>query len=160
MTMFTRTRANSLCTSLLRQCATHPYTALIDYLRTTLHSFVNNYQAVMWRLRECSLNDEQLGIAVGLSGNAIRNRRTKPDLWKLSDVERLATHFTLPVTVCVQLHHVLHELPAYLRNLSPEERRRLERQLLFKVPQLESYNHSDWPVRYLLKMHQGLLNTA
>ena len=79
------------------------HTILIDYLRTTLHSFVNNYQAVMWRLRECSLNDEQLGIAVGLSGNAIRNRRTKPDLWKLSDVERLATHFTLPVTACIQL---------------------------------------------------------
>lgn len=112
----------------------------------------------MWRLRECSLNDEQLGIAVGLSGNAIRNRRTKPDLWKLSDVERLAIHFTLPATACIQLHQVLHELPDSLKNLAPEERRRIERQLLFKITQLESYNKSDWPVRYLLKMNQALLN--
>ncbi|WP_245877910.1 hypothetical protein [Spirosoma fluviale] len=131
---------------------------MVDYLRTTLHSFINNYQAVMWRLRECSLNDEQLGIAVGLSGNAIRNRRSKPDLWKLSDVERLANHFTLPVTACVQLNQVLLELPANLKSLPPEERRRIERQLLFKLNQLESYNHSDWPVRYLLRMHQALTN--
>jgi hypothetical protein len=112
----------------------------------------------MWRLRECPLNDEQLGVAVGLSGNAIRNRRSKPDLWKLSDVERLATYFTLPVTACVQLSQVLHELPVSLKTLSPEERRRIERQLLFKINQLESYNQSDWPVRYLLRMHQALQN--
>ncbi|GAB3022489.1 hypothetical protein [Spirosoma pulveris] len=131
---------------------------MVDYLRTTLHSFINNYQAVMWRLRECSLNDEQLGIAVGLSGNAIRNRRSKPDLWKLSDVERLANHFTLPVTACVQLNQVLLDLPNALKNLPAEERRRIERQLLFKINQLESYNQSDWPVRYLLRMHQALAN--
>ncbi|WP_425290887.1 hypothetical protein [Spirosoma linguale] len=131
---------------------------MVDYLRTTLHSFINNYQAVMWRLRECSLNDEQLGIAVGLSGNAIRNRRSKPDLWKLSDVERLANHFTLPVTACVQLNQVLLDLPNTLKSLPPEERRRIERQLLFKLSQLESYNQSDWPVRYLLRMHQALIN--
>ncbi|MCX6218715.1 hypothetical protein [Spirosoma sp.] len=131
---------------------------MVDYLRTTLHSFINNYQAVMWRLRECSLNDEQLGIAVGLSGNAIRNRRSKPDLWKLSDVERLANHFALPVTACVQLNQVLLDLPNTLKSLPPEERRRVERQLLFKLSQLESYNQSDWPVRYLLRMHQALIN--
>lgn len=112
----------------------------------------------MWRLRECPLNDEQLGLAIGLSGNAIRNRRSKPDLWKLSDVERLATYFTLPVTACAQLSQVLHELPDSLKGLSPEERRRIERQLLFKINQLESYNQSDWPVRYLLRMHQALLD--
>ncbi|WP_240543486.1 hypothetical protein [Spirosoma foliorum] len=131
---------------------------MIDYLRTTLHSFVNNYQAIMWRLRECSLNDEQLGIAVGLSGNAIRNRRNKPDLWKLSDVERLAAHFALPITACTQLTLALQELPAKLKEISPEERRRTERKLLVKVAQLESYNQSDWPVRNLLKMHQALYN--
>ncbi|MFD2935584.1 hypothetical protein [Spirosoma flavum] len=131
---------------------------MVDYLRTTLHSFVNNYQAVMWRLRECPLNDEQLGIAVGLSGNAIRNRRSKPDLWKLSDVQRLATHFSLPITACVQLNLALHQLPINLKNLSPEERRRTERQLLFKISQLEAYNQSDWPVRYLLRIHQSLLS--
>ncbi|GAB3776030.1 hypothetical protein GCM10028818_20950 [Spirosoma horti] len=130
---------------------------MVDYLRTTLHSFVNNYQAVMWRLRECPLNDEQLGIAVGLSGNAIRNRRSKPDLWKLSDVERLATYFTLPITACVQLNQVLNELPTNLKSLPPDERRRLERKLLFKIAQLESYNQSDWPIRYLLRMHQSLV---
>ncbi|WP_227699136.1 hypothetical protein [Spirosoma radiotolerans] len=130
---------------------------MVDYLRTALHSFVNNYQAVMWRLRECSLNDEQLGMAVGLSGNAIRNRRSKPDLWKLSDVERLATYFALPVTACVQLNQVLTELPTSLKNLPPDERRRIERKLLFKIAQLESYNQSDWPIRYLLRMHQSLV---
>lgn len=110
----------------------------------------------MWRLRECSLNDEQLGIAVGLSGNAIRNRRSKPDLWKLSDVERLAAHFTLPATACFQLNKLLQELPTALRQLPADERRRFERQVLVKVAQLESYNQSDWPVRNLLKMHQAL----
>ena len=113
----------------------------------------------MWRLRECPLNDEQLGIAVGLSGNAIRNRRSKPDLWKLSDVERLATYFTLPITACVQLNQALHELPTNLKNLPPDERRRIERQLLFKTTQLESYNQSDWPIRYLLRMHQSLIRS-
>jgi len=111
----------------------------------------------MWRLRECPLNDEQLGIAVGLSGNAIRNRRSKPDLWKLSDVERLATYFTLPITACVQLNQVLNELPTNMKSLPPDERRRLERKLLFKIAQLESYNQSDWPIRYLLRMHQSLV---
>jgi hypothetical protein len=112
----------------------------------------------MWRLRECALNDEQLGIAVGLSGNAIRNRRSKPDLWKLSDVQRLAAHFTLPTTACVQLNQALSELPGTLKKLPPDERRRAERQLLVKTAQLESYNQNDWPVRNLLKMHQALYN--
>ncbi|MFD2569860.1 hypothetical protein ACFSUS_04395 [Spirosoma soli] len=132
---------------------------MVDYLRTTLHSFANNYQAVMWRLRECSLNDEQLGLALGVSGNAIRNRRAKPDLWKLSDVERLAAHFSLPVTACVQLNQALHELPLRLRSLPADERRKTERLLLIKTIQLESYNKSDWPVRYLLRMHQALAET-
>lgn len=110
----------------------------------------------MWRLRECSLNDEQLGMAVGLSGNAIRNRRSKPELWKLSDVERLASHFTLSVTACTQLNKALNELPVKLKNLPPQERRRAERQILLKIAQLELYNQSDWPVRNLLKMHQAL----
>ena len=111
----------------------------------------------MWRLRECSLNDEQLGLALGVSGNAIRNRRAKPDLWKLSDVERLAAHFALPVTACAQLSQVLRELPDRLRGLPTDERRRAERLLLLKTTQLESYNQSDWPVRNLLKMHQSLM---
>ena len=110
----------------------------------------------MWRLRECSLNDEQLGLAVGLSGNAIRNRRSKPDLWKLSDVERLATHFMLPVTTYMQLCEVLRILPTDLKKLPASERRRTERRLLMKTAQLELYNQGDWPVRSLLKMHQSL----
>lgn len=112
----------------------------------------------MWRLRECPLNDEQLGTAVGLSGNAIRNRRSKPDLWKLSDVERLARHFALPLTASVQLNQVLTELPISLKNLPPDERRRIERLVRFKATQLESYNQTDWPIRYLLRMHQSLSN--
>ncbi|WP_245563689.1 hypothetical protein [Spirosoma luteum] len=129
---------------------------MVEHLRTTLHTFVNNYQAVMWRLRECSLNDEQLGNAVGLSGNAIRNRRSKPGLWKLSDVERLATHFSLPVTACKQLEQALKELPKTMRTLPSDERRRTERQLVTKIAQLELYNQSDWPVKCLLKIHQSL----
>ena len=80
----------------------------------------------MWRLRECSLNDEQLGLAVGLSGNAI------------------------------QLCDALNELPDTLKKLPPSERRRTERQLFLKIAQLELYNQSDWPVRNLLKMHHSL----
>ncbi|GAB3491949.1 hypothetical protein GCM10027341_05520 [Spirosoma knui] len=131
---------------------------MIDYLRTALHSFTNNYQAIMWRLRECSLNDEQLGVALGVSGNAIRNRRAKPDLWKLSDVERLAAHFSLPVTACALLTQALHELPARLKALPADERRKSERALLLKVSQLESYNQTDWPVRQLLRMHRALMD--
>ena len=110
----------------------------------------------MWRLRECSLNDEQLGLAVGLSGNAIRNRRSKPDLWKLSDVERLATYFMLPLTSYTQLCDVLCELPFNLKKLPSSERRRTERRILMKTAQLELYNQGDWPIRNLLKMHQAL----
>lgn len=110
----------------------------------------------MWRLRECSLNDEQLGNAVGLSGNAIRNRRSKPGLWKLSDVERLATHFSLPVSACTQLEQVLKDLPKTMRTLSSDERRKTERQIVMKIAQLELYNQSEWPVKCLLKMHQAL----
>ena len=110
----------------------------------------------MWHLRECSLNDEQLGVALGVSGNAIRNRRAKPDLWKLSDVERLATHFALPATACIQLNKALRDLPAQLRITPNDERRRTERLLLIKTTQLELYNQSDWPVRQLLIMHRAL----
>ncbi len=110
----------------------------------------------MWRLRECSLSDEQLGLALGVSGNAIRNRRSKPDLWKLSDVERLAAHFSLPVAASIQLGHSLQELSAQLRALPDAERRCIERQLLLKISQIDLYNRSDWPVRHLLKMHQAL----
>ena len=110
----------------------------------------------MWHLRECSLNDEQLGLALGVSGNAIRNRRSKPDLWKLSDVERLAAHFALPVAACVQLNQSLHILPDQLRSMPDSERRRIERQLLLKTSQISLYNLSDWPVRHLLRMHQAL----
>lgn len=112
----------------------------------------------MWRLRECSLNDEQLGNALGVSSNAIRNRRAKPDLWKLSDVERLATHFSLPSTACVQTKQTLHELTGYLRTVPNDERRKTERLLLIKTNQLELYNQSDWPVRQLLRIHQALIN--
>lgn len=114
----------------------------------------------MWRLRECSLNDEQLGLALGVSGNAIRNRRAKPDLWKLSDVKRLAAYFALPVTACIQLDQALHELPARLKTLPPDERRKAERLLLVKIAQLESYNQGDWPVRHILRMHKALMAVA
>lgn len=114
----------------------------------------------MWRLRECSLNDEQLGMALGVSGNAIRNRRAKPDLWKLSDVERLATHFALPVTACVQLNQALHALPGQLKTAPNDERRKAERMMLIKTTQLELYNQSDWPVRQLLRMHQALTTVS
>lgn len=110
----------------------------------------------MWHLRECSLNDEQLGMALGVSGNAIRNRRSKPDLWKLSDVERLASHFALPVAACAQLGQSLRDLSIQLRALPDGDRRRIERQLLLKISQIDLYNRSDWPVRHLLKMHQAL----
>ncbi len=131
-------------------------TYLIDTLRINLHSFANNYQAVMWRLRECSLNDEQLGTALGVSGNVIRNRRTKPDLWKLSDVERLAVHFALPTTACIQIHQTLYSLANHLKTSTSDERHRVEQLLLIKTKQLEAYNQSDWPVRQLLRMHQAL----
>ncbi|WP_460947138.1 hypothetical protein [Spirosoma daeguense] len=133
---------------------------MIDYLRTSLHSFVNNYQAIMWRLRECQLNDEQLGISIGLSGNAIRNRRAKPDLWKLSDVERLAALFAMPATASIQLSQVLDGMPSRMKNLPAEERRRIERLLLLKTNQVETYNKNDWPVRYLLRMHRSLLTMS
>ena len=110
----------------------------------------------MWRLRECPLNDEQLAMALDISGNAIRNRRTKPDLWKLSDVERLAIHFALPVTACTQLTKALHELPGYLRTVPNDERRKTERLLLIKINQVELYNQSDWPVRQLLRLNRVL----
>lgn len=110
----------------------------------------------MWHLRECSLNDEQLGLALGVSGNAIRNRRSKPDLWKLSDVERLAAHFSLPIGACAQLSVALHDLSVQLRSMPDSERRRTERQLLMKIAQIDLYNRSDWPVRHLLRMHQAL----
>ncbi|WP_232326044.1 hypothetical protein [Spirosoma montaniterrae] len=131
---------------------------MLDSLLSSLHTFANNYQAVMWRLRECALNDEQLGAALGVSGNAIRNRRAKPDLWKLSDVERLASHFSLPTTACTHLDRDLKEFPNRLRSMPPDERRRMERLLLLKIAQFESYNKNDWPVRYLLRMHRALLN--
>lgn len=128
----------------------------MEPLQSTLRSFVNSYQALMWRLRECALNDEQLGSALGMSSNAIRNRRAKPDLWKLSDVERLAGFFAVPPTACLQLNHTLNDLPARLAKLPTPERRRIERLLLVKAHQLENYNTTDWPVRYLLRMHRNL----
>lgn len=133
---------------------------MTDSLRSTLHSFVNSYQSVMWRLRECPLNDEQLGMAVGVSGNAIRNRRAKPDLWKLSDVERLAGYFSLPATACVQLNRLLRELPGQLKTVPADERRRIERQLVIKATQFEAFNQTDWPVRHLLRMHRSLSNAT
>ena len=112
----------------------------------------------MWRIRECSLNDEQLGAAVGVSGNAIRNRRNKPGLWKIADVERLATHFALSVTACIQLNQALHELPRQLKSLPGDERRKVERLLLVKAGQIDAFNQSGWPVRQLQRMHQSLVN--
>lgn len=128
----------------------------MNSLQITLRSFVNSYQAIMWRLRECTLNDEQLASALGVSSSAIRSRRAKPDLWKLSDIERLATYFSLPTTACVQLNHALHEMPQCWNNLSTSERRRQEKLLPIKRAQIEAYNQSDWPVRHLLRMNQTL----
>ncbi len=132
----------------------------MEPLQSTLRSFVNTYQAIMWRLRECSLNDEQLGLALGMSSNAVRSRRAKPDLWKLSDMERLAAFFGVPATTTVQLNLALRELPNRFAKLPPAERRRIERLLLVKTAQLENYNTTDWPVRYLLRMHQKLSQAA
>ena len=112
----------------------------------------------MWRLRECPLNDEQLGVSLGLSGHAIRNRRAKPDLWKLSDVEKLAAFFAMPATASIQLTQALYDMPSRMKTLPPDERRRVERALLLKLNQLETYNKNDWPVRYLLRMHRSLLD--
>lgn len=128
----------------------------MESLHTPLQSFVNSYQAVMWRLRECTLNDEQLAAAIGLSSSAIRNRRAKPDLWKLSDIERLATYFAVPATACLQLKKVLQDLPKQWTLLPPRERRREERLMPVKRAQIETYNLTDWPVRHLLQLHQTL----
>lgn len=128
----------------------------MDSLQSTLRSFVNSYQAVMWKLRECRLNDEQLSQVIGLSSSAIRNRRAKPELWKLSEVIRLATYFNIPTTACLQMNHLLHELPTLWLSLPESERRRIERMLSIRKTQFESYNLTDWPVRHLLRMHHQL----
>ncbi|WP_338871816.1 hypothetical protein WBJ53_26380 [Spirosoma sp. SC4-14] len=128
----------------------------MESLQSTLRSFVNNYQAVMWRLKECRLNDEQLSSIIGLSSSAVRNRRAKPNLWKLSEIERLATYFTVPTTACHQVNQILHDLPNRWANMPDAERRRIERMLAVRRSQFETYNHTDWPVRHLLKMHQAL----
>lgn len=128
----------------------------MDSLKTTLRSFVNNYQAVMWRLRECPLNDEQLATAIGISSTTIRSRRSKPDLWKLSDIERLGIFFGVPTSACVQLNAILHELPDRWAALPASERRKAERLLPVKRVQVVRYNQTDWPVRHLLTMYQNL----
>lgn len=128
----------------------------MEPLQSTLRSFVNSYQAVMWRLRECQLNDEQLSAVIGLSSGAMRNRRTKPDLWKLSEIERLATYFTVPTTACQQINQLLHDLPNRWVEMPEGERKRIERLLSVRRSQFNTYNLTDWPVRHLLKMHQVL----
>ena len=110
----------------------------------------------MWRLRECRLNDEQLSTVIGLSSGAIRNRRAKPDLWKLSEIERLAVYFSVPPTACLQMNQMLHELPNRWVAMPEHERRRVERMLSVRKSQFETYNHTDWPVRHLLRMHRVL----
>jgi hypothetical protein len=110
----------------------------------------------MWRLRECQLNDEQLAYALGLSANAIRTRRVKPELWKLSDIKLLASHFGIPTTASVQLFNSLLELPVYLKGLPDVERRQIEQLLKFKKRQLEALNHGGWPASHLLRMHRAL----
>lgn len=130
---------------------------MIEPLQTSLQSFVNSYKAVMWRLRECSLNDEQLAAAIGVSSSVIRSRRAKPDLWKLSDINRLSSYFTMPTTACSHLDQLLKELPQQWMTLPMRERRRYERLLPVKKSQFHAYNLSDWPVHHLLKMHQNLI---
>ena len=129
---------------------------MLDYLRTTLHSFVNQYQAVMWRLRECSLNDEQLGAAIGVSSGVIRTRRSKPQSWKQADIDHLASLFAMSNTASQQLTSTLSELSQQVASLPPAERRRIERTLQLKVSQLSEYNGSGWTIQHLLRMHQGL----
>lgn len=130
---------------------------MIEPLHTSLQSFVNSYKAVMWRLRECALNDEQLATAIGVSSSVIRSRRAKPDLWKLSDINRLSSYFNMPTTACVQLDQLLKEIPQQWMALPLRERRRYERLLPIKKSQFHAYNVSDWPVHHLLKMHQNLI---
>ena len=132
---------------------------MLDYLRTNLHSFVNQYQAVMWRLRECSLNDEQLAAAIGVSSGMIRNRRSKPQSWKQTDIDRLASFFAMSTTASQQLTTTLSELSQQVASLPAVERRRIERRLHIKASQLSEYNLSGWTVHYLLRMHQGLSRT-
>lgn len=110
----------------------------------------------MWRLRECALNDGQLAAALELSSNAVRNRRAKPELWKLSDVERLAGHFGLSSTASSQLSQLLKELPDYLKTMTDDDRREFERVLLFKTAQVESFNRTGWPVRHLMSIQRTL----
>lgn len=110
----------------------------------------------MWRLRECPLNDEQLALAIGVSSSVIRSRRAKPDLWKLSDIERLSTYFSMSTTNCQQLNQILRDLPAQWAGLPLRERRKFERILPIKKSQFQAYNLTDWPVQHLLRMHQNL----
>ena len=110
----------------------------------------------MWRLRECSLNDEQLAQAIGVSSGIIRNRRNKPLSWKQSDIDRLATFFAISNTASQQLTNTLGELSEQVSSLPAAERRHIERTLQFKATQLNEYNGSGWTVQYLLKMHQGI----
>ncbi|GAB3889434.1 hypothetical protein [Spirosoma agri] len=128
----------------------------MENLPNILRSFVNSYQAVMWRLRECRLNDEQLSEVLGLSSGAVRNRRTKPDLWKISEVECLAAHFKITTTACQQINKLLHDLPAQWATMPESERRCVERMLAIRKSQFETYNNTDWPVRHLLKLHRTL----
>ncbi|MCK8491114.1 MULTISPECIES: hypothetical protein [Spirosoma] len=126
----------------------------MEPLQNTLQSFVNSYHSIMWRLRECKLNDEQLSYEVNLSSGAIRNRRAKPDLWKLKEVEQLAAYFSIPTTACRQMNALLHDLPNRWGTMPEGERRRVERMLSIRRSQFETYNKTDWPVRHLLNMHR------
>ena len=110
----------------------------------------------MWRLRECSLNDEQLAVAIGVSSGVIRNRRSKPQSWKQADIDRLAGFFAISNTASQQLTSTLGELSQQMASLPSAERRRIERTLQFKMGQLNEYNGSGWTIQYLMRMHQGL----
>ncbi|MBO0934207.1 hypothetical protein J2I48_24585 [Fibrella sp. HMF5036] len=113
----------------------------------------------MWRLRECSLNDEQLAAAIGVSSGVIRNRRNKPQSWKQGDIDRLASYFSMSTTASQQLTTTLGELSQQVATLPSAERRRIERALHMKATQLSEYNLSGWTIQYLLRMHQSLSRT-
>ncbi|WP_144051786.1 hypothetical protein [Fibrisoma limi] len=129
-----------------------------QYLLESLLSFQNTYRVVMRHFNDDVRNARLLEPVLGLTNNSIRQRYNKPQLWRISEIRRLAVHYSLSETACVRVQETLPQLQPYLQQLPGRQRRRLERLSQLSNRKLTNRMATDWLIADVNELITGLTN--
>ncbi|GAB3906773.1 hypothetical protein GCM10028803_39670 [Larkinella knui] len=128
----------------------------MEALQQLLDSYLNTYQALMWRMKDSDVDNRNLSKTLQLAENTLRLRRQKPGLWRVSEVRLLAGYFGLSDSSCIRLERQLVPFMSQVLLMPSAKRRLLEQFSQLNLRRMSANKRLDWSVEDLEKLKKGL----